>query len=305
MSISRTCVITVFLVSATIAFACGSQPISLAALPGSTISLAVGGEDVSGAFVGVVGFGSEVLEANGISDIQRGRLQFVLIGSDSSEHLLETKLVTRVYPDPTSQIGIQNASTSAPLAQLLGISQIVALVDIPANVPPGDYSIEIRRISGGTQIGTVPYPFSMKILDPTACGGIGQSNPLLGWVYGSTHDTTGGLGELYPQPKVVIDLGVTPPAAAHLVVGYPSGVAVKTVIEEQNFGRGSLVLWQDDPVAREVTIDFADPAASVRFLAVAFEPDAPVTIAGFGLTATLYDRDGGPLGSQPTLTKIR
>lgn len=275
---------------------CGSEPFPLAAQAGSTILIPVAGEKTANA---TVGYGSALLGQAGIRDGQRGELVFTLTGG-SQVHTLVTRFVTRLGPDPAAQAAIDNR-VDDPLAPALGISQVIALVEIPTGVPAGNYTMTISRCEflsyGGPCEPVTPDVYYSRPF--TILPGTGTQMPTTGFLGQFSQDTSTGLRSLYPFPKVPLAFAPTAPAAAHLVVNYPkTKIEVKSVFEEQHQGRGSIVSWSDDPVAGQVTIDFVDPDASVYSLAIAFDLILPVgtgrVVAGdFSIaSAQFYDANG-------------
>lgn len=294
-----------------LAVGCGSEPFPLAARAGSTIVVPVAGEMTVS--TNQVGYGGTLLQQAGIYDDQRGELVFKLTAG-SSEHTLVTRMVTRLAPDPATQTAIDNL-VDDPFSGLLGISQILALVDIPTSVPEGDYTMLISRCRRTTTGGAcLPLaPANIYYSRPfTVLEGTGTPSPDTGFVGVVSQDTSTALRGLYPLPKVPIVFASSQPAAAHLVVNYPkTKVEVKAVFEDQHQGRGSIISWTDDPVAGQVTIDFVDPDASVSSLAIAFDLLDPfgagrvvtgdVSIA----SAQLYDANGASQSTTVNVGSVR
>jgi hypothetical protein len=281
-----------------LAVGCGSEPFPLAAQAGSTIAIPVVGEKTANTNH-PIGYGGTMLQQAGIYDDQRGELVFKLTGG-GFVHTLITRFVTRLAPDPATQVAIDNA-VDDPSAALLGLAQVLALVDIPMSVGEGDYTMTISRCrrtsSGGACLPLTPDVYYSRPF--TVLPGIGTPTPMSGFVGGFSADTSTAMMGLYPFPKVPITFIEPEPAAAHLVVNYPkTKVEVQSVFEDNHQGRGSIVAWADDPVAGQVTIDFVDPDASVGSLAIAFKLIDPfgagrVLNGDFSITsAQLYDADG-------------
>jgi hypothetical protein len=308
--------------SSFLSLACRSQPVGLTAQAGSTIGIAVTGEVSEG---GKLGYGGLVGGTTQIYDDQRGELLFVLKPQGGgSEVELATRMVTRVFPDPASDVGLNN-DVGFPLLPI-GLGQPIALVHIPPGVDEGTYDIEVRRRrrtgpttwetflpnSPGTNKSPLNQPRELTVVPGDGAetpfeGMLGINNPV---------PTLDYLPGLYPHPKVVVSFGSTQPAAAHLVVNYPeTKMQVYGVIEEQHFGRGSIVAFQDDAVNGELTIDFVDPDASVAQLAIVFELLAPFSPSAGRVNAPgdftlltgtqLYDADGAPISNNVTFGPIR
>jgi hypothetical protein len=294
------------------AAACSSRPVPLSVQAGASFALAVAGE--SGP---VVGFGGAWLAAAGRYDDQRGDLSFVLVAPNGAERALVTQFVTRVWPDPASDGGIANDVGGAVFPGV-GVAEAVAIVDVPAATPPGPYRIEIRRrrrisMSQWETLPGVDYAQSIQVLPASVNGVAGAPTPASGYAGSFGTDLTARLAALHPHPKIVLALPANArPAAAHLVLAYPAAkVRVRSVFEEQHLGRGSIVAWSDDTAAGRITIDLADPAASVAALAVAFELRDPfgagrAAASDFQLLASaLYDARGLPQSGVVSIGAIR
>jgi hypothetical protein len=299
--------------------ACGSQPVGLTAQAGSTFGLAITGEVAEG---DKLGFGA-VYAGTPLYDDQRGELLFVLrTPGGGSEYPLQTRLVTRVFPDPASDAGLTGSLDSG---WAFGIAQPLALIDVPASVPPATYDIEVRRRRRTSPTGWETFPTGsgspfdqprqITVLPASSNGVTGAPTPFEGMLGPSTNpDTAAYAPTLYPHPKLVVNLGAPPPAAARLRVDYPQAkMQVQGVIEEQHYGRSSIIAYDDDPQSGELTIDFVDPTASVERLAIVFEPIDPFGAgrvsapSDFGLLAgsQLYDADGNAIATSVTFGPIR
>jgi hypothetical protein len=295
--------------------ACSSKPLPLSLQAGASFALAVAGDGGTG-----LGFGGTWLAQAGRYDDQRGELSFVLVAPSGAEVVLATRLVTRVWPDPASEAGIANSAGGAILPDV-GVAETVAVVDVPASTPAGAYRLEIRRRrrlspsqpSQWESLPGVEYAQSIQVLPATVNGVAGAPTPPSGFAGPLGADLTAQLAALHPHPKVVLALpGPAHPAAAHLVVAYPPAkIRLRSVFEDAHLGRGSVVAWSDDAVAGRVSVDFADPAASVGALAIAFELRDPfgagrASASDFGVVASaLFDRSGAPQGGSVTVTEIR
>lgn len=290
---------SVCLVGAAALLGCGARPLPLTAQAGASVAIALAGELPAG---DGVGYGGELLAARGRFDDQRGQLVFVLKEPVSgAQRELQTRIVTRALPDPASEIGLANQAD--PVAAF-GIAQLLAIVDIPANVPPGTYDVIVRRLrrtdAGGTEeLPALIYGQRLTVLPASVNGVSGSPTPSSAWAGSFSTDVSAQLANLVPHPKVVLTLPAPRPHAAHVVLTYPrTKVRPRTVIEEQHLGRGSIVAWTDDAASGRVTIDFVDPSASVKALALVFEPRSPLSAGRIALSeigvasATFYDREG-------------
>jgi hypothetical protein len=299
--------------AAALALGCGARPLPLTAQAGASVGIAVAGEIAAGE---LAGYGGDLFAASGRYDDQRGQLVFLLRDPASGvERELQTRIVTRVLPDPASEVGMANRvdSTSAGF----GISQLLAVVDIPASVPPGSYDVDVRRrrrtdAGGSEDLPTIVYGQRLTVLPANVGGAAGAPTPSSAYAGAFDIDVSSQLARLVPLPKVVLSLPALPPYAAHLVIAYPAGkIKPRAVFEEQHLGRGSIVTWTDDPVSGRVTVDFVDPAASVKALALVFEPKAPLSAGRVVLSevtvasSTLYDYNGAVRSGTATPTAIR
>lgn len=311
-SLSRSCLLPC-LVAAGLASGCGARPLPLAAQAGSSVGIALSGEVAVGE---AAGYGGQILAAIGRHDDQRGELDFVLRDPVSgAERELATRIVTRVHPDPASEIGIANQINAS--AAGFGISQLLAIVDIPASTPPGSYEVRLHRrrrndAGGKDELPAPVYGQPLTVLPASVGGTQGAPTPSSAWAGAFGFDASVQLADLVPLPKAVLSLPASPPHAAHVVVTYPTAkIRPRAVFEEQHLGRGSIVAWSDDPATGRVTIDFVDPAASVKALALVFEPKAPLSGGRVALgeitvvSSTLYDREGAVRTGVVTPTSIR
>ncbi len=301
------------LVAAALALGCGARPLPLSVQAGASVGIALAGEAAAGE---AAGYGGEILAARGRFDYQRGQLVFVLRDPGSgAERELVTRIVTRAMPDPASEIGIANQVDAAYPG--LGISQILAIVDVPASVPPGDYDVIARRRrrtdSGGSEeLAAIVYGQRLTVLPASVGGAAGSPTPSSAYAGAFGLDVSQQLTRLVPLPKAVLSLPDAAPHAARLVIAYPKAkIAPRAVFEEQHLGRGSIVAWRDDPESGRVTVDFVDPSASVKALALAFEPKAPLSAGRIALaeirveSSTLYDANGAVRSGSVTPFAIR
>jgi hypothetical protein len=285
----------------------------LTAQAGSSIALALAGEITAGERAG---YGGDLLAASGRYDDQRGRLVFVLRDPVSgSEHELQTRIVTRAWPDPASEVGMANQVDASYAG--FGLAQLLAIVDIPASIPAGTYDVNVRRLrrtdAGENEaLPAIDYGQRLTVL-PASVGGItGAPTPSWAWAGIFGVDVSEQLANLVPLPKVVLALPSPAPHAAHVVVAYPAAkIQPRAVFEEQHLGRGSIVTWTDDPVSGRVTLDLVDPDASVKALALAFEPKAERSAGRVVLSeitvesSTLYDGEGAVRSGKVTPRAIR
>jgi hypothetical protein len=264
--------ILVLVAGAAAAVGCTSAPLPLAAQAGATIAIPVASEVAQ---EHEIGYGSTLLAEVGRYDLQRGELQFHFAPQGATAAFtVSPRVVTRVGPDPGSLAAHANISEF----NLLGLAQILALVDIPTTAQPGAYTIQIRRCRrtqpGGTCNPLSPdLPYSRPF---TVLPGTGTPNPNTAWFYGTTYDTKARQRDLYPYPKVVFQV-TGQPAASHAVITYPTArMTVKNVFEEQYGGSQSIVSWHDDPDAGQIVVDIVDPTRRTWAFAISFDLKDPL-----------------------------
>lgn len=310
-----------------LSIACGSEPVPLAAAPGSTIAIAIGGAD--GRHTGPwfptgaghsMAYGSNAYTAVGITDHQRGELRFELQQNGTAMGEMETVLVMRVAPDPSSDLVVK------PLPPLLDRTgrQVIALLRVPLDEDESlrgqTYDLVAKLYDrGGNEVpGGAPYyskPFAILDVDPILDTPLKAYYPDSGGeVYQDLlNDPLGGIydvGLSYPHPTAVF---WTPRdyRAAHLVFRYPDVEIdeILSVYDWRGTARGSTFVFRDDfPSAGQVTVEVITPDIPVPQIALVFEypegvaPTELVTIDDFELIDwQLYDEDGNPMsgGFQP------
>lgn len=293
---------------------CSARPLPLSVQAGASVAIALAGEASLGE---AVGYGGDLLTTLGRHDDQRGSLVFVLRPvSGGAEREVSPRLVTRTLPDPASEVALRNA-VSAQMPGM-GIAQVLAVVDVPADVPAGEYDVSLRRRrrtdAGGVEELPAPvYGQRLTVLPALVGASAGAPTPSTTHAGLYASDVSLQLADLVPLPKVVLALPSAPrPHAARVVLSYPAArIRPRGVFEEQHFGRGSIVAWRDDAAAGRVTIDFMDPQAEVRALALVFEPRQPLSAGRVSVSeisvvsAILYDRDGTVRGGTVTPLLIR
>jgi hypothetical protein len=271
-----------------------------------------------------LGYESEVTRSFDRYDDQRGALVFVLVEPTTSrEHVLSTRWLARAWPDPASPAGIANA-----LPKPIGFMtpQVVALIDIPADAPPGDYELDVRRQRRTSPDGSTPPEDLGGVFDllvpPTRLGtfrvlpGPGEPTPSIGMFASLTElDATEIMAELVPYPRLLLSFALKPsPAAGRVVVAYPADkVEILSAFEDDSLGRGSVVRWSADPAAGVATLDFVDPERAFYTLALVFRLLDPfgvgrAEIADFRIVSTrFYDAAGVEIGApqQLAITEIR
>lgn len=135
---------------------CGSRPIPMVAVPGTTIVIPVPNPFAGGfgrALNGVVALDPYTeltgpvtvpyVQGSALEDEQRGELLFELRdGVGAFAGYLPVRYMTRLHLDEASQSG-----SPGPGEPVTGAAdgETLALVDVPANVPKGPYTIEVER----------------------------------------------------------------------------------------------------------------------------------------------------------------
>lgn len=296
---------------------CFSHPLPLHAQKGGSVGVLLAGEANEG---GAVGYGSFAYDQMGITDDQRGRLQFTLHDGGQVGPTIDPVLVTRLQADPASLQGIQETDPEG--FWLAGKGQVMALIDIPDDptLVPGPYELQVHRVD---RTGAAVQPDPLYRLDITILEGPGTPNPLeaftknvlTGGISGPTDVVANGaLGRIYPHPKAIFDLP-NQVAAARLVFAYnPARIEeILAVFEEQHPGRQGLVLWrQDVPNPGEIEVQLVAPDRDVLFLALVFTLADPEGAGIVDLAQDLvvveeayYDVDGNPVVGATTPLGIR
>ena len=295
------------LVAAGLGFGCAFEPVPLVARAGTTILLPVASEWPSGSYLG---YESEATRRFGLYDDQRGELVFVLREDPNQpgpEYPLVNRFVTRVYPDPASVIGMRNGTLDGDL------SQVLALLDIPVDTPPGRYVIEIRRRRRANAERTAfeslltpgqnfpPLEILAAPVDPET-GSLVEHFTSDRGIWGWRRSAAQGMFELYPWPKLILRVsGGTRVPAARIVLRYPiDRIAVIAVVEDMHASSGSIVRWSDSVPPGEVTIDLVDPERTVSNLGVVFrvfDPfgAGPAEVSDFVVVESRHYDDAGDL----------
>lgn len=283
--------IVLLLVAASVA--CTTKPIPVRATQGATILFPIASDYP--AFT--VGFSSPAL---GHTDWQFGKTVFRLVpiaGSCTQTLSLVPRWITRAWADPASPAGI---------ADTLGVndagsSQVLAVLDIPADACPGYYWWSVDNVLEAD----VPLPPGAPIQGdlfrtagaPTAAVGpfeIIAANPPTpatppeAYIQGfGTFALERQLEELIPYHKILWALVGNEgerAAAGDLVFLFPAAkMSIKTVFEEHGLGRGSIVRWcvAGEPACRadsdpadgmgELRVLFVDPDSRLTTLSIAFD----------------------------------
>lgn len=281
---------------------CGSKPIPLVAVAGTTITLAI-------PMNFTVGYGRALVgdwditeippltdEDSPLEDLQNGELWIGLENlATGVETSVEVRQILRVGADPASRMATNPPGVSVNLSK----GQAIAFLDIPADLPAGDYEMRVYRLRRrpGSVPGSGPYePFFWEQLhtgewwtgwgDGSSPTGVpitvlehdGQEHftPLVGWL---DHPAVGGLGSqdvsadlqlLAPFPEVeirvpeaAVSLSETPPAAWELEVDYPRHILRIRGVSIADLDRSTaIVMW--DAADPDATVSCSEPADTLK-----------------------------------------
>jgi len=267
------------------------------------------------------------------AEVSRPRASCVSTGA---EYPLETQLVVRTHPDPGSRAGIDNGITPEGFGGTgvnLGTAQVLAILFIPEGTPDSEYYIRARRIlrtyagdSSPQVLGALSLEADDIVIEVLPPDPDDQRTPLEAFFKesGTTYDSSGDPTEIYPYPKLLLNLpggnsgepNLPVPSAADIILEYPEHIAIKDVFEEQHLGRESLITWQDFPGFGDgggllrIRYLSMEHDAEVFQLAIAFEPDPAnytrieqteidtyfeIEDEVFGVETAYYDANGNEL----------
>lgn len=199
------------------------------------------------------------------------------------------------------------------------MTQVLAIVDLPADLPAGEWPLRFHRVDAGGQPLSPELPFEHSITILESTGGVEDFNPLrafftdLGGSQESLDMEAGGeITSLYPWPKLTILFSgqTPPPAAAHVEMTYPVSriQSILTVYNDVDPAHDSIVQWQDDG-SGTLTLDVVNPRQLRLVLAVVFQPEAGEVLdpaTDFALLASsTYDIDGNPGSATVQLDSIQ
>lgn len=327
------------LLAVSIGGACMVKPISLKAVRGETIIFPIAFDSP----VFTVGFSTSTgVGALNYVDKQFGTTKFRLQrisgqpscpSGDQSDVELAPVWITRAWPDPASPAAIGNrlssslgfapaglrgqvlAAINIPTDMCLGLYTWTVRNDLPDPSPPGGIEGDLFRTWGTPSYGALNFEI---------IAGTSQANPLEGHVPGYGTWLVPDMLELIPYHKVGWNVAPmfepgqgTGPAAGDIVLRFPSSkITVKTVFEEHNLGRRSIVLWcvsggaapcpadsvpPPGDALGELHVHFVVPDRTVYRLSVAFEVNegasplwgADIGTGGFHVhEQRLYDLNG-------------
>lgn len=254
------------------AVGCMGRPVPLVARAGTTIGLAIGGENYLAANAWLA-FGT-----GSVADRQRGYLIFQLYQGSTFVTTLSTRYVTKLVPDPASEVGLygvaydQQGVTQAPVGQAL------ALVDIPSTVLPGIYRIHVRRsdsASGATFLPQDPPDsalYELEVIEPQFDSDFtpfDHEEPA-----GVLAATAEQLQSVVPKPKLRLNLpsvGGAYPAAATIELSYDTSRIEIWGALLNIPSRPGVLITTEFPAADRVRIHYVNPAADGEQLALVFE----------------------------------
>jgi hypothetical protein len=219
--------------------------------------------------------------------------------NEISDIELIPRWVTRAWPDPASPAGIANLHSQGLTPGIR--SQVLAAIDIPDTMCPGWYTWSVRNDTPGppsTIEGDLfrnAPTYGHRSFEIIAAAANGQPNLPEGYYEGITLPLQYDMIQLIPYHKVAWDVAnpasSARPAAGYLRFQFPSSkISIKTVFEEHNLGRGSIVRWcvsggtvpcpPDSNAADalgELHVHFVDPDEKVYRLSIAFALDPSAT----------------------------
>jgi hypothetical protein len=290
------------LVLAGLFLGCGSRPVPLTVQAGSTFTLLVpnslDGSNVGFGRAAQGAFGPASLDpgdfqtglpsasevpfdpASPLEDVQRGELAIKLFNS-SAAFWLPVRYLSRVDAAAESDAGLDGRvlesgrTVGGHPANQQQVGQIVAFVDVPAEVPQGTYRFRpvlIRRdpvtadfvhVSHGELWGDAGSD-ELFVLSSDLGPGVPAPTPLRAiWreLELSESETGPLLESIVPNPSLVLLMVDAPPpdtttsihpAAASLEILYPGKrVEVLGVVHHEHVGTGSSIRWRTEAVAGE------------------------------------------------------
>ena len=288
-----------------LALGCSGKPVPLVARAGTTIGLAIGPEAVVFQSMGLA-FGTA-----DVADRQRGFLIFELRQGSVVVATLPTRYVTKVVPDPASEVGLTGLAldhngTGLPIP----LNQALALVDIPTDVPAGSYRIFVKRSnspSGGSPQNPNPSDsllYQIEIIEPRFDQ---DFTPFDHEEFGGTYAASPEqLQSLVPKPKLVLNL----PTGSS---GYPAAATLEITYDDSRIeiwgailnvpGRQGPFITTEFVASDRVRIHYANPVADGEQLALVFEvldrgfQFDPVSYTTHFTVASqdYYDADGAPM----------
>jgi hypothetical protein len=281
---------------------CAGKPVPLWAVAGTTMALAISADEPAIGGTGI-GYGTTAL-----ADSQRGALGVELLRGSTTEALVPVKFVTRVMPDPASPAGLAG-KVHHPNIPLTGetniLHQIVALIDLPASLPEGYYTLKVRRYQNAslaTLVDQGPYDSLLWQQELYVSPGDGGQyfTPFRGaWGETDVAIPSSTLRELVPSPQLLLTLPLNT-AAATIDIGFPDAkIDVEGAIQHGGAGQNSLVSYQLID-SNSVRIHWVNPTADGSSLALVFDNTQsgyqPVLPSEFTYEAgSFYDADGAPI----------
>jgi hypothetical protein len=322
----RTSIVTglELLATALIFAACGSRPIPLSVVPGTTFILP-GIPPV---------FGNQVSKDKGVQDYQRGDLVVALCPTSNASCTpttqthpclatpegiyLTTHWVTEVMPSPASNIGLAGRIDNPATASVEILGEELAFLDVPASTCPGEYSMSVRTRPAGQSGPEGIYgpvwdlivssaPAGMPNPNETTVGGGHDTPPN---PFGLTIDVEQNMADLVPNPTAHLRLSdpgfySTYPAAAEIDVTYPSSlVQILGAYQYGHLGLRSMLNWSDNGTGT-VHLALVDPTRCTEDINIVFKlktSTAVSTTTDFTIPANgqrRYDLNGNLLTQNP------
>ncbi len=320
-------------------FACSGGILPAETWPGSTVVIPLGGEEYTDTlfYTGLVEFQAAFDAVEHPGDAQRGAIKIVMCDATlyltwaecfapaAPSYELEIRAITRVYPDPASEVGLANtvygpafgSPADDPRIDVPMSGQLVAVLKVPTDAVavfsgPEDTTPRVFDVWAGllppgeTQVLQSGWdtPWYLRLHNFSAGGTQIQT---IFPIYGGM-SIFGDWARLTPNPKVVLKLDdpsvAADLAAATVVVSYPSAeVEIAGAFEEKNLGRSSIVRHEVDVANSEVTVHMIAPDRGIGELAIVFRllGGSPVDSSDFVVSASetrLFNENGAEILDQ-------
>jgi len=243
-----------------------------------TFSLAVRGGDTLAAFVGTGN--------NKTMSTDTSTVEMYPVGDPSTRYYPTLRSIAYVYPDPSSIAA--NYHPSPLINAITGgdLLQAIAVVDIPAGLPLGDYTVEID----GTGV------------DVEVIAGTGESHDFQD-IFGTPQDIRNL--EPAPQKNIRFDPGYQI-GAIQMDVDYDEGAIAPADINVVRFpinqGNGtfgdfqSMVYWREDGGVLHVSVICPAGVLSEYIKLAVVYPDGVLAPGISIISSSFYDLNGAPIG---------
>jgi len=293
-------------------FGCMGAPVPLSAQAGSTITIPLGSPNV----LPGVGYGGT--EA---PDPQRGSFVYRL-ETPSGPFALVTRASGLATPHSQAPL-----ARGRPLFLQVDPSQVVSIVDIPADAPLGTYDVSVTRefvdpVTFETQSEAIDYPFQLSILPNTVevLRDDGSTEVLAAEFNefesfnGSGFNNLSDLGFVpfaIPDPAFRVSFDRTDIWAAELHVSYPANVINVTDVFETTTERveGRAIAWRQDDGTGTLILSATSVSTALTGLSVVFVLDDPSSaiLNPADLTVTVmkaWNKDGSQIGATASMVGI-